>query len=105
MQARDAKPFDINEARVPTLPSAEHGRRRAPRHLVTARKPEQDEADERDDDIGPEDHARVAPLEIVLAHHRVNVEAGGAAQKAGRAKDQRETDAKAWMTWKTALLM
>jgi hypothetical protein len=105
VQAQDAKPFEINEARVPTLPSAEHGRRRASRHLVTALKPEQDEAEERDDDIGPEDHACVAPLEIVLAHLRVNVDAGGAAQKAGRAKDRRETDVKAWMTWKTALLM
>jgi hypothetical protein len=35
----------------------------------------------RDDDIGPEDHACVAQLEIVLGDHQVNVDAVGGAHR------------------------
>jgi hypothetical protein len=67
------------------------GRNGAAFDLEPALKPEEDEADQRYEDVAPEDDAGIARLEIVLGDHRMDVDSGGALEKGGEAQDGGET--------------
>src|SRR5262245_9971679 len=67
------------------------GRNGAAFDLEPALKPEEDEADQRYEDVAPEDDADIARLEIVLGDHRMDVGSGGAPEKGGDAQDGGET--------------
>src|SRR5262245_63280796 len=67
------------------------GRNGAAFDLEPALKPEEDEADQRYEDVAPEDDADIARLEIVLGDHRMDVGSGGAPEKGGEAQDGGET--------------
>src|SRR5262245_21861217 len=67
------------------------GRNGAAFDLEPALKPKEDEADQRYEDVAPEDDAGIARLEIVLGDHRMDVGSGCAPEKRGEAQDGGET--------------
>src|SRR5262247_2246222 len=73
----------------PTRPRV--GRNGAAFDLEPALKPDEEEADQRYEDVAPENDAGIARLEIVLGDHRMDVGSGGAPEKGGEAQHGGET--------------